>query len=217
MLLAIDFDGTLTDHDTIDWIAAHYAPDTFDRVDAAFSRGDLTVNECTVQQLAPITASEQDLIRFVLATVSPRPGLRELVDYCAGHGIEPVVVSAGFDNLITPFLQAHGVDLPVLAHTAEFTPDGIRVRFRERAQCDVCGEACKRAEVLALAEGRPFGFVGDGASDLCAAEVAELRFARHVLAAHLTREGLSYLPFEDLHDVRRGLLAATGVGGSRDG
>jgi hypothetical protein len=43
------------------------------------------------------------------------------------------------------------------------------------------------------------------------AEDAELRFARADLIDHLEREGFSYLPFENMHDVRVGLAAALGV------
>ena len=53
--------------------------------------------------------------------------------------------------------------------------------------------------------------VGDGYSDLCAAEDAEVRFARASLITHLEREGFSYVPFENMHDVRIGLADALGV------
>jgi 2-hydroxy-3-keto-5-methylthiopentenyl-1-phosphate phosphatase len=87
----------------------------------------------------------------------------------------------------------------------------MRIAFRERALCDVCGERCKRAEVADLAAGRRVAFVGDGYSDVCAAEVADLRFARASLARHLDAGGHPYVPFEDMHDVRRGLAAELGV------
>ena len=50
-----------------------------------------------------------------------------------------------------------------------------------------------------------FRSVGDGHSDLCAAEAADLRFARAGLARHLDGAGLAYIPFEDMADVHRGL------------
>jgi hypothetical protein len=59
-------------------------------------------------------------------------------------------------------------------------------------------------------------YVGDGYSDLCAAEDAEVRFARASLITHLEREGFSYVPFENMHDVRLGLAEALGVESSPD-
>jgi 2-hydroxy-3-keto-5-methylthiopentenyl-1-phosphate phosphatase len=47
--------------------------------------------------------------------------------------------------------------------------------------------------------------VGDGWSDRCAAKAADVVFARGSLAQHLTDEGVAYVPFEDMNDVREGL------------
>ncbi len=211
MLLAVDFDGTLATHDTVDWISAHYSPETFAAADAAFARGEITLDECLVRQVAPIRASEQEIVDFMVETVVVRPGVPELIHFCEAQAIELVIVSSGFDNLIHPFLLAHGYDLPICAHTLEFGPEGPLVRLRGRSPCAVCGVACKRGEVRELAAGRRIAYVGDGPSDLCAAEDADLRFARASLAEHLEREGYDYVPFENFHDVRVGLATALGV------
>lgn len=211
MLLAIDFDGTLVDKDTVDWFCAHYARDVFEAADAAFARGEITLDETLARQVAPITATEDEVVTFLIDTVNVRPGVPELLDFCAAHDIEAVIVSSGFDNLMHPYLQAHGYDLPIYAHSVTFGPEGMRVKLRGRAECDLCGVACKRAEVRTIAAGRSITYVGDGPSDLCAAEDADIRFARASLAEHLEQGGYAYLPFENFHDVRVGLAAALGV------
>ena len=204
MLLAIDFDGTLATHDTVDWFSARWAPEDFEAADLALANGEITLDACLAQQIANITATREEVTAI-------RPGARELFAFCAEHDIEPIVVSAGFESLIHAILQAHGFDLRVSAHEVEFGPEGMRVRFRERAMCDHCGERCKRDEVVGLAAGRRVAYVGDGYSDLCAAEDAEVRFARASLITHLEREGFPYVPFENMHDVRLGLADALGV------
>ena len=211
MLLAIDFDGTLATHDTVDWFSARWAPEDFEAADLALANGEITLDACLAQQIANITATREEVTAFLVDTVAIRPGARELFAFCAEHDIEPIVVSAGFESLIHAILQAHGFDLRVSAHEVEFGPEGMRVRFRERALCDHCGERCKRDEVAMLAAGRRVAYVGDGYSDLCAAEEAEVRFARASLITHLEREGFSYIPFENMHDVRIGLADALGV------
>ena len=208
MLLAIDFDGTLCEQDTVDWFSAHFAPEAFAEADRRLAAGEIDLDTCLALQVAPITVPEDELVAFLVETVRVRPGVHELVAFCAEHGVEPVLVSSGFENLMRPILEANGLDLPVYAHAVVFEPDGMRVAFRGRAHCALCDSACKRAEVADLAAGRPVAYVGDGISDLCAAEAADLRFARHSLARHLAGEGLPYIPFQDMHDVRRGLAAA---------
>ena len=211
MLLAIDFDGTLATHDTVDWFTARWAPEDFEAADAALARGEIGLDECMARQIANITAPAEDIIGFLVDTVGLRPGTEELLAYCAAHDVEPVIVSAGFESLIRAILAANGVEMAISAHEVEHGPDGMRIRFRERALCPHCGERCKRAEVAELAAGRRVAYVGDGYSDLCAAEVADLRFARASLSRHLDAGGHAYIPFEDMHDVRRGLADALGA------
>ncbi len=60
-------------------------------------------------------------------------------------------------------------------------------------------------ELERLSGGRQIAYVGDGWSDRCAAKAADLVFARASLAQHLADEGVAYVPFEDMTDVREGL------------
>jgi 2-hydroxy-3-keto-5-methylthiopentenyl-1-phosphate phosphatase len=48
-------------------------------------------------------------------------------------------------------------------------------------------------------------YVGDGYSDRCAAQAADRIFARDGLALYLEEQGVSFEPFDDLHDVLQAL------------
>jgi 2-hydroxy-3-keto-5-methylthiopentenyl-1-phosphate phosphatase len=146
-----------------------------------------------------VRAPLAEVVEFVLDVVRIRRGFRELV---ASH--RPIVVSAGFHELIEPVLEREGVEVELLANRVEPRPDGWRVHFRDEASCADCGEACKRA---ALPAGE-VAFVGDGYSDRCAALRADRVFARDGLAAYLDARGFAYEPYDDFHDVARALRAA---------
>lgn len=200
-LLVIDFDGTLCVQDAVDDISDHFDPAGFAAAATAFDAGEISLNTCLERQMAGIDRPLDELLAYMLEAIDLRDGVPELLAWCATHDVEPVVVSSGFVNLMEPFLAARGIDVPIIGHLLEETPDGLRIRFRDRVQCGTCHEPCKRSDVAALAGDRPVAYVGDGASDLCAAEVADLRFARASLARHLDRAGVAYVPFEDFHDV----------------
>ena len=55
--------------------------------------------------------------------------------------------------------------------------------------------------------GRTTVLIGDGASDRHAALVADAVFAKDSLAAWCDSEGVAYMPFDGLDDVRRVLCA----------
>ena len=207
MLLAIDFDGTLTDTDTLDLISHHWAPGAFEEAEEQLQAGHWTLEQVIEHEFASVAATPDEVLDFVRANVRPRPGLAELLETCVQRFVEPVVVSSGFRSLIQPFLLEHGFDLPIVAHDAVFTLEGTTVTFLERDGCGTCGERCKRDDVLRRADGRTLGYVGDGWSDRCAARAADLVFARAGLARYLDDEGTPYVPFEDFHDVRAGLVA----------
>ncbi len=211
MLLVIDFDGTLCVQDAVDDFSDHFDPAGFAAAATAFDAGEIALNECLERQVAGIDRPIDEILAYMLEAIDLRDGVPELLAWCADREVEPVVLSSGFVNLMEPFLAARGIAVPVVGHLLAETPDGLRIRFRERAHCDVCGEPCKRSDVAALAGGRPVAYVGDGASDLCAAEIADVRFARSSLARHLDRAGCPYIPFEDFHDVRHGLERTLGA------
>jgi 2-hydroxy-3-keto-5-methylthiopentenyl-1-phosphate phosphatase len=128
-----------------------------------------------------------------------RAGFAELV---AAH--DPLIVSAGFHELIEPILAREGVAARVVANHVTADPSGWRSSFPDGPLCVVCGERCKRGAVAGLG---PFVYVGDGVSDRCVSLAAERRFARDGLAAWLDAQGVGYEPFDDLGDVLEALRA----------
>jgi 2,3-diketo-5-methylthio-1-phosphopentane phosphatase len=144
----------------------------------------------------------------VLDNVRVRPGFRELVELARERGWRFVIVSSGFRELIEPVLEREGVaDVELLSNTVDADPDGWKVRFRVSETCDVCGQPCKRSTAAALADGTELVYVGDGYSDRCAAESADVVFARRGLATYLEERGVPFEPFEDFHSVARSLAS----------
>jgi 2-hydroxy-3-keto-5-methylthiopentenyl-1-phosphate phosphatase len=163
--------------------------------------GEITLHEEIDRQFATVTAPLEDVVAWVLENVRVRPGLPELVER-----FRPLVVSSGLHELIDPVLAREGVEVELLANRAVPSPDGWRVIWRDDSMCPVCGQACKRRTLPAE---RPIVYVGDGYSDRCAALAADRVFATRGLAKYLDELGVAYEPFEDLHDVTRGLEAVT--------
>jgi 2-hydroxy-3-keto-5-methylthiopentenyl-1-phosphate phosphatase len=189
--LVVDWDGTVTVRDSLVQVIQEFGdPAILAELEPRVGV-DLTLHEEIAAEFAAITAPLDDVVAWVLENVQVRPGLPEVA------ALEPLVISAGFHELIEPVLDREGVHLEVLANRVEATPDGWVVRFRDETACLTCGEPCKRGSLA----GEPYVYVGDGYSDRCAALAAERIFARDALAAYLDAQGVGYEPFEDLSDV----------------
>jgi HAD superfamily phosphoserine phosphatase-like hydrolase len=193
--LVVDWDGTITVRDSLVQVIHEFGdPSLLAELEPRVGV-DLTLHEEIALEFAAITAPLDDVVAWVVENVAVRPGLRELA------ALEPLVVSAGFHELIEPVLEREEVELDVLANRVEARAEGWTVRFRDETACLTCGEPCKRASVA----GAPYVYVGDGYSDRCAALAAERVFARDSLASDLRRRGLPFEPFADLRDVAAAL------------
>jgi 2-hydroxy-3-keto-5-methylthiopentenyl-1-phosphate phosphatase len=149
-------------------------------------------------EFATVNAPVEEVAAFLRDEVELRDGFLELA-----HRREPLILSSGFHELIEPILAREGVALEVRANRLDRGANGLHVRWRDAALCDVCGDLCKRG-------GLPPGdvvFVGDGYSDRCAALAARRVFARDDLAAYLEEQGVSFEPFDTLDDVLASLTS----------
>jgi 2-hydroxy-3-keto-5-methylthiopentenyl-1-phosphate phosphatase len=138
-----------------------------------------------------VKAPLADVVAWVLANVRLRAGFADFA-----RTYRPLVVSSGFLELIEPVLQREGLELEVRANRLDPRPAGWRALFRTAKPCPVCGEPCKRADLVGLDD---FVYVGDGFSDRCVAGAATRVFARDGLADHLTARGVAFEPFVDFY------------------
>jgi 2-hydroxy-3-keto-5-methylthiopentenyl-1-phosphate phosphatase len=193
MRLVLDWDGTVTERDTLHMTIERFGDlDVFHAMEAQIGR-QLTLNEVIAVEMETITAPFDEVLAWLLEVVTVRPGLEALV---AEH--DPLIVSAGFCELIEPILAREGLAVPIVANRIEPSPEGWRAVFLERAACAVCGEPCKRE---ALVGKGPFAYVGDGVSDRCVSLAADRVFARDGLARWLDEQRVPYTWFDDFRDV----------------
>ena len=187
MRLVVDWDGTVTVRDSLVQVIHEFGdPALLAELEPRVGV-DLTLHEEIALEFEAITAPLDEVVAWVREHVEVREGLHELA------ALEPLVISAGFHELIEPVLEREGAGLEVLANRVDASPAGWRVRFRDEASCATCGEPCKRG---ALA-GEPYIYVGDGYSDRCAALAADRVFATGSLARYLEDRGVPYEPLTD--------------------
>jgi len=201
--IVVDFDGTITEQDLLDEIAETFGdPEVYREVDEGLDRRELTLHEVLRREFAPVTAPLADVVDWVLAHASIRAGFGELVGLAEKRGWRLVVVSSGFRELIEPVLAREGLSgIELYSNSVDPDPAGWRVRFLDETVCDMCGQECKRSTVSALADGSEVVYVGDGYSDRCAAEDADLVFARRGLASYLSGRGVPFELFDDFFQI----------------
>jgi 2,3-diketo-5-methylthio-1-phosphopentane phosphatase len=189
--LVLDFDGTVTERDTLDLVLREFGDqEIYDRVEEELERGAMTLNEVISAEFATVTAPLDEVVPWLLENARFRPGFAE-----TARKHRPLVISSGFHELIEPLLEREGVldFVELRANRVEARPDGWRVHYRVSEVCEVCGEPCKRGD---LPDG-PVVYAGDGYSDYCAALAADRVYATGSLARYLDERVVAYEPLTD--------------------
>jgi 2-hydroxy-3-keto-5-methylthiopentenyl-1-phosphate phosphatase len=210
LLIACDFDGTITERDTLHLIVERFGErGLWDTIAPRLRAGELTVEQAMQLEFDSVRATRDEVVGMLLAEAGLRAGFRELVDWAAARGHRLAVLSSGFRTVIDPLLAHWGLaHLDVESNDARFAVEGCTLLWAPRGgRCDLCGRPCKRHGLRARAGSSRVVYVGDGISDRCVSGIADLVFARADLARFLADDGVTFLPFENFVEVRERLEA----------
>jgi 2,3-diketo-5-methylthio-1-phosphopentane phosphatase len=200
-VLFFDFDNTVTRGDLLDAVIARFSKDdSWRECEADWQAGRISTRECLARQVGNLKASPAEMLEFA-AGAAIDPYFVPIVRRAAGAGLELTVLSDSFTALIDAVLRRNGIpQVRVIANEIRFLENRVEARFPHvDPSCPRCAH-CKAQHFRSL-QGRETVFVGDGLSDLCAGDVADVVFAKDALAAHLSRTGRHYLAFDSLQPV----------------
>ena len=211
--LFVDFDGTVTEEDIGNRFFEEFGGPAQRELVAAYRAGQISARECFRRETEALGCLPLREAEGFLRERPMRAGFREFVDFCRAHRLELTILSDGLDYYIDTILTHHGLGgLPRLANHLVLAPVGDGQQAEPRvdfpyadAECDRCG-CCKRNQMVTrAADDEVIGFIGDGFSDRCVAQYADLVFARGELQTFCQEENISYIPYQTFHDVTASL------------
>lgn len=203
-----DFDGTVASRDVGHQFFSAYVPDGDERrrLLERWKIGLISSRECLERELDLLRADRADLDDFV-ERESLDPYFKDFVDFCNRRKYEFLILSDGLDYYIDRLLMKFG--LGFLDFRANHlvvnngSIDGIEFPYYNLLDCTMCGN-CKRFHVERLRKQGHFTvYVGNGYSDRCPSEYADLVLAKGDLLEHCRREHITCIPFDNFRDVER--------------
>lgn len=210
MIFVIDFDGTLALDDTVDRLLEDHADPSWRALETDWLEDRISAMECMRQQIRLVHAGRIALDRYFHG-IRLDSGFAAFWQHVQDFA-EVAIVSDGLDYAIHCALHEAGlVNLPVFANQLRFMPaDRLELAFPHcNAACGggngVC--KCEIARQLSAHHGGPVVLVGDGKSDACLADHADIVFAKGSLARHCENQGIAHTRFNDFADVLRSVNA----------
>ncbi|MEL6297350.1 MAG: HAD-IB family phosphatase [Pseudomonadota bacterium] len=198
MTVLIDFDGTIASYDTVDRLLAKFADPAWRDVERRWVGGEITSRACMADQIAMMQVSPADLDAFIDQIEIDR-GIFPLLDACAAIGAKPIIVSDGVDRTIHRVLARDGLQVAVRANRMKSVgADRWTLEFPfADAACAIGAGNCKCATAATTFS----VMIGDGRSDFCVAERADIVFAKDKLAQRARDTGLPHIAFGSLSEV----------------
>ncbi len=205
-----DFDGTITLLDTNALLFSRLGKRANQEIEEKFKRGELGTREAMQLHFEQLRITQAEFLAFLERNISLDPFFGDFVRVLQEKNIPLVIVSAGFSNTIHYLFNREGIPdyACIRANKLHFAGERVEVEFfRPPFLCSRGGKGCGHCKVESVAElrsrGRKVLFIGDGLTDCCAAEKADLVLAKDELERHCEEWGLPYYRFTDFSQVKR--------------
>lgn len=204
-----DFDGTVAREDVGNLLFRTFSTNgDAMRVVDRWKRGEISSRECLEKEVALAVLAPDTLQSFVRERKID-PYFKDFHDFTRKRGIEVVILSDGLDYYIERMLVRNGLgEIEFFSNRLCATNDGYAVKFPhyDKLECTDCG-CCKTHHLLRYRErGYYIIYVGDGLSDRCPCESADLVFAKGDLLRHCQEKAIGYIEFRNFRDVEREVL-----------
>jgi len=205
-LVQCDFDGTITEKDVSFLLLDAFADGNWRQLLADYREGKIPVGYFNTRAFAMVKAERQTLVDLVRREAKIRAGFDGLLDCCRRKGFQFVIVSNGLDFYIDTILRDIGAeDIEAFAAQTRFSPEGMEVRYLGPEGNQLQSDFKESYTRLFLKRGYRVVYVGNGFSDVPAAQLAQHIFARDELLTCCKEINLNCTPFIDLNDVVRNL------------
>lgn len=216
-----DFDGTVAINDV--WVTAlgKFVKDTeaFNKLSDDYCSLEINAQDCNIRSLELVEEFTLETFNNYLDEENIDPHFNDFVEYFEAQGDEVFIVSGGLEYYIKYILKRENIDIKVFGTELVTTPlEGTgylkpEVRFPYADEnCDKC-EVSKRNILINNTNdlyNEVSVFVGDGISDYCVVNYADIVFAKKRLASYCWKNNITYFEFDTFSDVKKKLIKLRG-------
>lgn len=209
LVIACDFDGTVTRQDTLVEILNRYGAAEWRQVQERVVSGEISIREGLQSEMESVRASPEELQELLAGRIELDPTFPAFLGRMRSQGVPVVLLSGGFDLCVEAVMTRAGLwPVPVLANRLRRADGRWQVDFPfPSLSCETCGHCKGDAIRRWAAQGYTTVFAGNGITDRCAAQAASLTFAKEELQRWCREQGIPAVSYQSFDDIHRELEA----------
>ncbi|KPU45951.1 2-hydroxy-3-keto-5-methylthiopentenyl-1-phosphate phosphatase [Oxobacter pfennigii] len=201
-----DFDGTISLKDVNTAIFEHFGNEETRTIEQSYRGSLIGLRESLQTQYEKIRVSEEDFFEYVDRYMEIDSAYFDMLDYARDNNILTIILSGGFINYVKRLFNKYGrsIDIPVFSNSLEIKDGIMAAKYGEVPDCikdyGPCG-ICKYKYMMQYKDKFSLVYVGDGFTDRCAAEAADVVFAKDNLAVFCLQNNIEYINYKSFRDV----------------
>ena len=196
----IDFDGTIADNDVTDTLLERFAAPEWKTIEDEWLAGKIGARECMAKQIGLLKASPADLAKC-LDEMKIDPAFPDFIHMLEHQGVDVSIVSDGLDYSIRSILKRYGLEnISIFANRLLYSGNNNwQLQFPFKNAACPAGN-CKCRHFANIKNGFAL-YIGDGTSDFCAAEKADLVLAKGKLADYCAINGIDHIKVDNFRHI----------------
>ena len=208
LMFFIDFDGTISRDDICLLMLENFGGDNWREFNRQWENGDLTTEECANLVLSRLQVNPAELEDwFDQARIDET--FLDFVRWAMKHEYPLYILSDGYDIYIGRLLRRYGLNIPFFANHLTYRQGWEIACLNYDGICRRHGVCKTRLMESLLHPDHCSVYIGDGYSDICPAEKADLVFAKDDLARLCGDRGIAYHPYACFDDIMAVLTKIT--------
>ena len=194
-----DFDGTITQIDTIDYILENIADKQYLRYEELWLNGKIGSKECMQNQIKLINGGFKAITKL-LDSLKIDSTFANFMNWTTNNEIALSIVSDGLDRVINYILFKEKLNISRIYSNKLIELPNNQLAIANPHSAPNCLMGVCKCTIL-NASNKIKVAIGDGASDYCFAGQADIVFAKSKLLKHCQENNLPHIPFNNFNDI----------------
>ena len=176
-----DFDGTITERDTLYSFFEEYAVEEWKIVEELWVENKISSKECLIKEFELVPNLSEKLIDKFLESMTIDKDFKKFCTELKSKNIDIYIVSDGVDYFINKVLKKFNIsEIDIISNHGEFVNGKFTLSFpNDNKNCPKDSGTCKCKVITTLKEKyETVIYAGDGVSDFCSADKADILYAK---------------------------------------
>jgi 2-hydroxy-3-keto-5-methylthiopentenyl-1-phosphate phosphatase len=197
-----DFDGTITKKDVSIAVLDKFTNREWRNSVRTIVGGNIGSKDIYKLAKDKINGTLDDMKKFVRDFIDVEDGFLDFVDFLQENSVDIQILSDGFSFYIRELLKKYNLNINFYASELVYDEEKKTFDFLFQNESDFCS-LCATCKLKVMKKNNNFFrvFVGNGISDRCAVEEAEIIFAKSRLKQICFIKGLDFFQFENFYDI----------------